>query len=428
MVEPGRRCLGDRYELHQLIAAGGMGQVWRGTDVALHRPVAIKVLRSEYTGDPTLPRPLPRRGAARRLAEPPEHRRRLRLRRGGRPGRHRRDDGLPGHGARRGRAAVGAAARARAPLRHRRPRSRCCGRPPSALGEAHRAGMVHRDVKPGNILVRPDGSVKITDFGIAWSAAQRRADPHRPGHRHPAVPLARAGRGPAGLAGQRRLRAGPDRLRVPDRALRPSRATTPSRSRSSRCASSPSRCPPSCPPACAPSSTGRWSRTPPAGSPTARRSSPPSTTPPPGAPLPEPPPAPPTVAAAAPRAAGGPAPVRPGAGAAAAAASWAPAQRAGARARCSRCFVGAGVAALVLHRRPRRPPAARHRRGGRRRHRGGSGVTLVAADYVGRPVDEVATQLSGLGLTVQRQQDPTSAAPAGTVTRDRPGRRPAAPR
>ena len=53
MVEPGRRCLGDRYELHQLIAAGGMGQVWRATDIALHRSVAVKVLRSEYTGDPT---------------------------------------------------------------------------------------------------------------------------------------------------------------------------------------------------------------------------------------------------------------------------------------------------------------------------------------------------------------------------------------
>jgi serine/threonine-protein kinase len=47
---------------------------------------------------------------------------------------------------------------------------RILGQTASGLAEAHRAGMVHRDVKPGNILVTPAGDVKITDFGIAYSA------------------------------------------------------------------------------------------------------------------------------------------------------------------------------------------------------------------------------------------------------------------
>ncbi|MGY2067863.1 protein kinase domain-containing protein [Blastococcus sp. SYSU DS0619] len=168
MVEPGRRCLGNRYELHQLIAAGGMGQVWRALDTALGRPVAVKVLRSEYTGDPTF--------VARFRAE----------------AQHAASLGNPNiaavfdYGEETARDGSGetlaylvmelvegeplsALLRREGPLGPETTLS-LLRQTASGLAEAHRLGMVHRDVKPGNILVRPDGTVKITDFGIAWSA------------------------------------------------------------------------------------------------------------------------------------------------------------------------------------------------------------------------------------------------------------------
>jgi serine/threonine-protein kinase len=168
VVEPGRRCLGDRYELHQLIAAGGMGQVWRGTDTALHRPVAVKVLRSEYTGDPTF--------LARFRAEA-QHAASL---------SHPNIAVVFDYGEEIAQDGTGETlAYLVMELVEGEPLSTLVARegPLSTeatlsllrqtafgLGEAHQAGLVHRDVKPGNILVRPDGSVKITDFGIAWSA------------------------------------------------------------------------------------------------------------------------------------------------------------------------------------------------------------------------------------------------------------------
>ncbi|MGY1701763.1 serine/threonine protein kinase [Geodermatophilus sp. SYSU D00766] len=167
MVEPGRRMVGDRYELVALIAAGGMGQVWRATDLLLHRPVAVKVLRSEYTGDPTF--------LARFRAEA-QHAAAL---------SHPNIAAVYDYGETEAGDTGEQLAYLVMELVEGQPLSSLLrqegrldtattlsvlGQTAAALAEAHRAGLVHRDVKPGNILVRPDGSVKITDFGIAWSA------------------------------------------------------------------------------------------------------------------------------------------------------------------------------------------------------------------------------------------------------------------
>ncbi|MCO7221328.1 serine/threonine-protein kinase, partial [Klenkia sp. PcliD-1-E] len=166
MHELETRVLGDRYELRSVIATGGMGRVWRAHDQRLSRPVAVKLLRGEYAGDPEF--------IARFRAEA-RHTALLRdehvaaVYDYGETGVDGEQlawlvmelvEGEPLSALRKREGALDAD-RVVDLLRQAA----------SGLAAAHAAGVVHRDVKPGNLLVRPDGSLAITDFGIAWSAA-----------------------------------------------------------------------------------------------------------------------------------------------------------------------------------------------------------------------------------------------------------------
>jgi eukaryotic-like serine/threonine-protein kinase len=152
--------LAGRYRLEERIAAGGVGEVWRGRDMVLARAVAVKLLRADYVQHPET---LARFRAEARHAAGVSH-----------PGIAQvydyGEDGQPflvmelvpgpslaGLLLARGPLDVGTAMDVAA-------------QSAAALGAAHAAGLVHRDIKPGNLLVAPGGQVKITDFGIAHAA------------------------------------------------------------------------------------------------------------------------------------------------------------------------------------------------------------------------------------------------------------------
>jgi serine/threonine protein kinase len=167
------RLLGSRYRLVERIAAGGMGQVWRGTDEILGRPVAVKLLSAKYAADEQF---RTRFRAEARYAASLSHPGIAQVydygesdQAPGGPGTD-PDSGLPylvmelveGESLSAGLARDG-----RLPVRATLDLVAQAAR---ALAAAHAAGIVHRDIKPGNLLIKPDGQVKITDFGIARAA------------------------------------------------------------------------------------------------------------------------------------------------------------------------------------------------------------------------------------------------------------------
>jgi eukaryotic-like serine/threonine-protein kinase len=154
---------GGRYQLSNRVAIGGMGEVWQATDLVIGRTVAIKILKDEYLGDPGF---LERFRAEARHAALVNH------------------EGIANvfdYGEEDGSAYLvmelvpGEALSAIIERERQLPTDRVLdivAQTANALQAAHAAGLVHRDIKPGNLLITPEGRVKITDFGIARIADQ----------------------------------------------------------------------------------------------------------------------------------------------------------------------------------------------------------------------------------------------------------------
>jgi hypothetical protein len=154
---------GGRYQLSSRVAIGGMGEVWQATDLVIGRTVAIKILKDEYLGDPGF---LERFRAEARHAALVNH------------------EGIANvfdYGEEDGSAFLVMELVPGEALSTILERERVLAtdrvldivaQTANALHAAHSAGLVHRDIKPGNLLITPDGRVKITDFGIARIADQ----------------------------------------------------------------------------------------------------------------------------------------------------------------------------------------------------------------------------------------------------------------
>ncbi|MGY2065957.1 serine/threonine-protein kinase [Blastococcus sp. SYSU DS0619] len=156
--------LAGRYEITAPIATGGMGEVWKARDQVLDRIVAAKVLKTEYTNDPSF---LARfRNEARHTAALS----------------HPNIASVYDYGETTDDSGVQTLAflvmefvegQPLVTILHEEGRLpvdwtlHVLAQSADGLSAAHRAGVVHRDIKPGNLIVRPDGVVKLTDFGIA---------------------------------------------------------------------------------------------------------------------------------------------------------------------------------------------------------------------------------------------------------------------
>lgn len=157
------RLLGERYKIIEKVGEGGMARVYRGLDIKLNRPVAVKVLYEQFSGDPEFIRRFQQEAkSAAKLthsaivnvfdegAEDSIYYIVMEYVKG-----ETLKDFIQHSG---GRLAPEVAVQVTLQV---------C----DALIHAHRNNIIHRDIKPHNILLTPEGQVKVADFGIARAAA-----------------------------------------------------------------------------------------------------------------------------------------------------------------------------------------------------------------------------------------------------------------
>ncbi len=162
MAEIGQ-VLGGRYRLIELLGQGGMATIYRATDTGLGRDVALKLLRPEYLRDPDFSSRFRQEAqAAASLSHPnvvTVH-----------------DYGEDPSGPFIAMELVDgedlATILKRSGALPPRQAARIAAGVARALGAAHAKGIIHRDVKPGNVLIGRDGRVKVVDFGIARAVAE----------------------------------------------------------------------------------------------------------------------------------------------------------------------------------------------------------------------------------------------------------------
>ena len=156
------RLIGDRYRLAERIGRGGMATVYRAVDEQLDRPVAVKLMREHLLEDPHFVRRF--EAEARRMASV-THANVVAVYDVG-------TDGVPYLVMELVEGRDLAAALASDGPMDPVAAARVAAEAAAALQAAHETGLVHRDVKPGNILVGTDGRARVADFGIARATGE----------------------------------------------------------------------------------------------------------------------------------------------------------------------------------------------------------------------------------------------------------------